>query len=182
LHDIDTGLVLFGFRDYDPDVGRWTAKDPILFHGADTDLYSYCLNDPINRIDSWGLIWVTTDIDYHGASNWARGILMYIAELIGVGMDPIAPGPDSFVGAKRTVTQRWESDPENPCLDSRYSIGTVRRFEQTYMKHMRGPNDLTDNHPEPFYYQWHPYVKERTYVEVPDATIIDRTLYIRDAK
>jgi RHS repeat-associated protein len=71
LHDIDTGLVLFGFRDYDPDVGRWTAKDPILFHGADTDLYSYCLNDPINRIDSWGLIWVTTDIDYHGASNWA---------------------------------------------------------------------------------------------------------------
>ena len=27
LHDRDRGLVQFGFRDYDPDIGRWTAKD-----------------------------------------------------------------------------------------------------------------------------------------------------------
>ena len=26
LHDRDTGLVRFGYRDYDPEVGRWTAK------------------------------------------------------------------------------------------------------------------------------------------------------------
>ena len=31
LHDHDTGLVRFGYRDYDPEVGRWTAKDPIGF-------------------------------------------------------------------------------------------------------------------------------------------------------
>jgi len=55
LHDQDTGLVRFGYRDYDPDIGRWTAKDPILFSGGDTDLYGYCLNNPINRIDPWGL-------------------------------------------------------------------------------------------------------------------------------
>ncbi len=29
LYDRDTGLIRFGFRDYDPDKGRWTAKDPI---------------------------------------------------------------------------------------------------------------------------------------------------------
>jgi RHS repeat-associated protein len=55
LHDRDTGLVRFGYRDYDPDVGRWAAKDPILFGGGDTDLYGYVLNDPINLIDSDGL-------------------------------------------------------------------------------------------------------------------------------
>jgi len=55
LHDRDTGLVRFGFRDYEPDVGRWTAKDPILFTGGDTDLYGYCLNDPVNLVDFWGL-------------------------------------------------------------------------------------------------------------------------------
>ena len=55
LHDRDTGLVRFGYRDYDPDMGRWTAKDPILFHGADTDLYGYCLNDPVNFTDPSGL-------------------------------------------------------------------------------------------------------------------------------
>ena len=45
--DRDTGLVRFGFRDYDPDVGRWTAKDPIGFAGGDTDLYRYCYNNPV---------------------------------------------------------------------------------------------------------------------------------------
>lgn len=34
LHDRDTGLVRFGFRDYSPELGRWTAKDPILFAGG----------------------------------------------------------------------------------------------------------------------------------------------------
>jgi len=55
LHDRDTGFVRFGKRDYDPDIGRWTAKDPIRFWGGDTDLYGYCLNNPVNFIDSNGL-------------------------------------------------------------------------------------------------------------------------------
>jgi len=54
LHDRDTGLVRFGYRDYDPDTARWTAKDPIGFAGGDTDLYGYCLNDPVNFIDPDG--------------------------------------------------------------------------------------------------------------------------------
>jgi RHS repeat-associated protein len=54
LHDQDTGLVRFGYRDYDPDIGRWTAKDPIFFVGSDTDLYGYCLNNPINLVDPAG--------------------------------------------------------------------------------------------------------------------------------
>jgi len=55
LYDKDTGLVRFGYRDYDPDTGRWTAKDPILFAGGDTDLYGYCVNDPVNLTDPDGL-------------------------------------------------------------------------------------------------------------------------------
>jgi RHS repeat-associated protein len=55
LHDRDTGFVRFGYRDFDPDTGRWTAKDPILFAGGDTDLYGYVLNDPVNKIDPVGL-------------------------------------------------------------------------------------------------------------------------------
>ncbi len=55
LYDKDIGLVRFGHRDYDPGVGRWTAKDQIGFIGGDIDLYGYCLNDPINLIDPDGL-------------------------------------------------------------------------------------------------------------------------------
>jgi RHS repeat-associated protein len=56
LHDRDTGLIRFGYRDYDPDVGRWTAKDPIRFAGGDTDLYGYVLNNPVNLIDPEGKV------------------------------------------------------------------------------------------------------------------------------
>jgi RHS repeat-associated protein len=55
LYDADTGLVRFGARDYDPEVGRWTAKDPILFEGGQANLYVYVGNDPVNLLDSSGL-------------------------------------------------------------------------------------------------------------------------------
>jgi RHS repeat-associated protein len=54
LYDADTGLVRFGARDYDPVVGRWAAKDPILFEGGQANLYAYVENDPVNRIDPLG--------------------------------------------------------------------------------------------------------------------------------
>src|SRR5262249_44168338 len=55
LYDRKTGLVRFGARDYDPQTGRWTSKDPILFAGGDTNLYGYVLNDPVNFVDPAGL-------------------------------------------------------------------------------------------------------------------------------
>jgi len=55
LHDRDTGLVLFGLRNYDPETGRWTSRDPIGLAGGDTDLYAYCANDPVNAVDPSGL-------------------------------------------------------------------------------------------------------------------------------
>jgi len=55
IYDIDTGLVHFGARDYDAEIGRWTAKDPILFAGGDSNLYGYVLGDAVNFVDSFGL-------------------------------------------------------------------------------------------------------------------------------
>jgi RHS repeat-associated protein len=54
LHDVDTGLVRFGARDYDPELARWTAKDPSGFAGGDTNLYAYAYGDPVNLIDPNG--------------------------------------------------------------------------------------------------------------------------------
>jgi RHS repeat-associated protein len=55
LTDFETGLVRFGARDYDPMVGRWTAKDPIGFAGGDTNLYGYVGQDPVSYADPSGL-------------------------------------------------------------------------------------------------------------------------------
>jgi RHS repeat-associated protein len=55
LYDPSTELVRFGARDYDAELGRWTAKDPIRFSGGETSLYSYLGADPVNLIDPSGL-------------------------------------------------------------------------------------------------------------------------------
>jgi RHS repeat-associated protein len=79
LYDRDTGLVRFGARDYDPETGRWTAKDPIGFGGGDTDLYAYVGNDPLNRIDPDGRwFW------------WAVGAGLFVWDMF----KPIEPNPD----------------------------------------------------------------------------------------
>jgi len=70
IYDQHTGLVRFGARDYDPEIGRWTAKDPIGFAGGDANLYGYVFNDPINLIDPLGLL-----IFSAGSSIGASGVV-----------------------------------------------------------------------------------------------------------
>jgi RHS repeat-associated protein len=55
LYDTYTHLTHFGARDYNARTGRWLQKDPILFAGGDTELYGYCVNDPVNFFDPFGL-------------------------------------------------------------------------------------------------------------------------------
>ncbi|MFC3851773.1 RHS repeat domain-containing protein [Salinispirillum marinum] len=54
IYDRDTELVRFGARDYDPEVGRWTTKDPIGFGGG-LNHYAYVYSDPVRYIDPTGL-------------------------------------------------------------------------------------------------------------------------------
>src|SRR5690606_2060688 len=57
LYDAATGLVRFGARDYDAEVGRWTAKDPIRFAGGDENIYAYVGGEPVNLVDPGGMVW-----------------------------------------------------------------------------------------------------------------------------
>jgi len=66
LADAATGLLHFGYRDYDPAAGRWTARDPVLFGGGQGNLYVYVGNNPVNNHDPSGLFCV-------GVSAYAVG-------------------------------------------------------------------------------------------------------------
>lgn len=51
-YDQAVGLYDYGFRDYMPQIGRWTTIDPIR---DGHNWYAYCYNDPVNLVDLWGL-------------------------------------------------------------------------------------------------------------------------------
>jgi RHS repeat-associated protein len=59
----NTGLDYAINRHYDPQQGRFTQVDPIGAGSASLDdpqswnMYGYCANDPVNRIDPNGLFW-----------------------------------------------------------------------------------------------------------------------------
>ena len=48
-----TGLIYFGARYYNPQIGRWITKDPMgMIDGP--NVYAYVGNNPVNYIDTWG--------------------------------------------------------------------------------------------------------------------------------
>jgi len=52
--DEETGLSYYGFRFYDPRIGRWLSRDPIGERGG-MNLYGFVGNNAVNNIDPLGL-------------------------------------------------------------------------------------------------------------------------------
>jgi len=52
-YDSITGLYNYGYRDYSPQVVRFTTVDPIR---DGTNWFAYVNNDPVNYVDLWGLL------------------------------------------------------------------------------------------------------------------------------
>jgi RHS repeat-associated protein len=53
--DDETGLVYYGYRYLNPDVGRWINRDPIVEDGG-MNLYGFAANSPLSHFDILGLL------------------------------------------------------------------------------------------------------------------------------
>jgi RHS repeat-associated protein len=128
LYDQDTRLVRFGARDYDPEIGRWTAKDPVRFSGGDSNLYGYVLQDPVNRSDPNGL-----DVFGIGLSGelqfWLGGELGIIFVWddnggTGVLISPAGRvGPDLALSAGLAVFWNYDADTIDDVAGWGFSFG-----------------------------------------------------------
>ncbi len=58
-YDHETGLYYYGCRYYHPPLMRWINRDPIEEDGGE-NLYAFCGNNGINRLDSLGEDWHVT--------------------------------------------------------------------------------------------------------------------------
>jgi RHS repeat-associated protein len=65
-YDTTTGMYNYGYRDYKPEVARFTTVDPVR---DGSNWFAYVNNDPVNYLDPWGLsasdvssgpVWPTT--------------------------------------------------------------------------------------------------------------------------
>lgn len=115
LYDRDTKLVRFGARDYDPETGRWAAKDPIQLGGGDTNLYRYVSNDPVNLNDTNGMMVLGIGIE-QGQTLLGNG-LMETVELVA--------DDKGNVGIAATICYGGVTDAHNFFLGGAFSASTA---------------------------------------------------------
>ena len=145
LYDSDTGLVRFGARDYDAVIGRWYSKDPILFNGADSNLYSYCFNDPINLYDPTGNL----SEYFYSFGNWVMG-KVNAAYSAALGVANVARGVSGY-GLK---------------YGGRYSAYAVGYLADGVFNAIEQYNDVTSNLKSNYSDQWYSYMNNLGNTEI----------------
>jgi RHS repeat-associated protein len=135
-YDDQTGLSYYGYRFYAPALGRWLTRDPLGEEGginqygftdsvrkpfSGTNLYAFCDNNPVNRIDSDGRLWQEM--------MW-EAIKHYIAEKA---LDKLIPDP--FEKQREELEKEYSRQMklENwfNCLFncySKYCVGSPERY------------------------------------------------------
>ena len=125
LYDRDTKLTRFGYRDYDAETGKWTAKDPIRFNGGDVNLYGYVLNDPVNFVDPNGL---DLSNDPHFNIDLATGTL-------GLGIGGRTPNlyggmKGSMNSTLNNAVNKFSNKQYDDCIGSGLPINVCNTFDK----------------------------------------------------
>ncbi len=89
-YDEETGLYNFGIRFLDPITGQWLSRES-LGESESLNLYSYCHNDPVNKVDALGLAEVAVDATLNNGiptmiyEEWAGSGLAYLWNAMAAG-------------------------------------------------------------------------------------------------
>ncbi len=142
--DQDTGLVYFGARFYDPEIGRFITQDPAK-DGA--NWYTYCRNNPVNMVDPDGCepFSIAAAGLYFGSSalvSWylvnAPAINQTLGRLFELAIKSAQAGLESAKKGAETGekgSQSNSNDPNNsqdPNKGPKIKWKTAREFERDY--------------------------------------------------
>ncbi|NOY93213.1 MAG: RHS repeat-associated core domain-containing protein [Deltaproteobacteria bacterium] len=162
LYDSDTKLSHFGAREYDPETGLWTSKDPLLFGGGDTNVYAYAFGDPVDFVDPDGrFVFIAAAIvgvvalgvwNYHNADDQHGGSITgkaNAATTTGVGLayggSQVLLGDAQFMGVGNNAVQF--SNVNIPGSTGAVTLGNVICYRS------QSPSATTQNHERQHTYQ-----------------------------
>ena len=129
IHDSQVGLVYYGYRFYNPSIGRWINRDPIEERGS-VNLYSFSGNSPVNYLDYKGLAICSKSTvrevpkadeqgelsDEHYTAGWTEKVVFQTSSLIN--KQECEPGKVSYeVEPPKCELRIWihpDSDPSGP--------------------------------------------------------------------
>ena len=60
-YDVESGLLYYGMRYYDPRSGKWLSRDPLGEAGG-LNMFAWCRNDGVNKYDYLGMDWQPLDM------------------------------------------------------------------------------------------------------------------------
>ena len=110
FEDIETGLYNYGYRYYDPVMGRWNSRDPIEGTG-EVNLYGFNKNDPVDFYDFLGM---QKEIKFPSAT-----IFSWIQQFDGpAASDDLSGYYNAFAALKGRAS--------DPCARSSYSRSSYR--------------------------------------------------------
>ncbi len=118
-YDVETGLYYFGYRYYDPVTGQWLSREP-LGEDESLNLYAYCHNDPINKVDVLGLaafLYTPSMTDEEVIRYWKRRMLSAYSERDQLSLDA-----------------RLEALGLKEAVDGAYHEGHVVEFQRALLK------------------------------------------------
>ncbi|MDL2280184.1 DUF2778 domain-containing protein [Desulfovibrio sp. OttesenSCG-928-G11] len=174
LNDPWTGLIRFGFRDYDPRFGRFTAKDPARDMRGDGDLWDYCIDDPVGSFDPTGLWTQRGNTIGAGPINAPSAVQSFGNGTLGASATTAQQSGDkrqtldesAWRGQYRGYVKPLAGDSDSaPQQSSDKTLGTDeggwRSQYRAYMEPLKHDIDLNPDFP------WRRYPGERDYARAP---------------